>query len=83
MNNNWLGAATAPAGAGVDRRMEVRRLLHAVFLAGLQSIPASTREAAIMEGATRSQVFFKVTLLLRPTLSFRDHHRADLLHHPD
>jgi sn-glycerol 3-phosphate transport system permease protein len=40
------------------------------FLAGLQSIPASTREAA-MEGATRSQVFFKVTLpLLRPTLSF-------------
>lgn len=52
--------------------MEVRRLLHAAFfLAGLQSIPASTREAAIMEGATRSQVFFKVTLpLLRPTLSF-------------
>jgi sn-glycerol 3-phosphate transport system permease protein len=31
MNNNWLGAATAPAGAGADRRMEVRRLLHAVF----------------------------------------------------
>ena len=41
------------------------------FLAGLQSIPASTREAALMEGATRTQVFFKVTLpLLRPTLSF-------------
>ena len=34
-------------------------------------IPASTREAALMEGATRTQVFFKVTLpLLRPTLSF-------------
>ncbi len=41
------------------------------FLAGLQSIPASTREAAVMEGATATQVFFKVTLpLLRPTISF-------------
>lgn len=41
------------------------------FLAGLQSIPPSVREAAIMEGASRIQVFFKITLpLLRPTLSF-------------
>lgn len=28
MNNNWLGRA---AGPGADRRVEVRRLLHAVF----------------------------------------------------
>ncbi|SQC93655.1 glycerol-3-phosphate transporter permease [Cedecea neteri] len=54
------------------------------FLAGLQSLPASAREAAIMEGATSTQVFFKVTLpLLRPTLSFVITTAADLLHNPD
>lgn len=41
------------------------------FLAALQGLPASPREAAIMEGATRRQVFFYITLpLLRPTLNF-------------
>ena len=72
MNNNWLGrsnsALLALALIGVWKFAGYYMLF---FLAGLQSIPASTREAALMEGATRTQVFFKVTLpLLRPTLSF-------------
>lgn len=72
MNNNWLGrsnsALLALALIGVWKFAGYYMLF---FLAGLQSIPASTREAAIVEGATRTQVFFKVTLpLLRPTLSF-------------
>ena len=71
MNNNWLGrsnsALLALALIGVWKFAGYYMLF---FLAGLQSIPASTREAALMEGATRTQVFFKVTLpLLRPTLS--------------
>lgn len=40
-----------------------------MFLAGLQNIPEELEEAAIVDGATRRQRFFKVTLpLLRPTL---------------
>ena len=71
-NNNWLGrsntALLALALIGVWKFAGYYMLF---FLAGLQSIPASTREAALMEGASRTQVFFKVTLpLLRPTLSF-------------
>lgn len=71
MNNNWLGrsnsALLALALIGVWKFAGYYMLF---FLAGLQSIPASTREAALMEGlpARRS---FKVTLpLLRLTLSF-------------
>jgi len=41
------------------------------FLAALQGIPVSPREAALMEGASRRQVFWYITLpLLRPTLNF-------------
>ena len=41
------------------------------FLAALQGLPASPREAAMMEGAGRRQVFIYITLpLLRPTLNF-------------
>lgn len=57
LNNNWLGRSNSALLALADWRVEVRRLLHAVFLAGLQSIPASTREAALMEGASRTRVF--------------------------
>jgi multiple sugar transport system permease protein len=40
-----------------------------MFLAGLQNIPEDLEEAAIVDGASRRQRFFKVTLpLLRPTL---------------
>lgn len=72
MNNNWLGrsnsALYALALIGVWKFAGYYMLF---FLAGLQSIPTSAREAALMEGATPAQVFFKVTLpLLRPTLSF-------------
>ncbi|NUA45044.1 sn-glycerol-3-phosphate transport system permease protein UgpA [Dickeya solani] len=72
MNNNYLGrsnsALLALALIGVWKFAGYYMLF---FLAGLQSIPPSTREAAIMEGASPTQVFFRVTLpLLRPTLSF-------------
>lgn len=72
MNNNWLGrsnsALYALAVIGVWKFAGYYMLF---FLAGLQSIPLSAREAAMMEGATPAQIFFKVTLpLLRPTLSF-------------
>ncbi|MEA2510554.1 MAG: arabinooligosaccharide transport system permease protein, partial [Thermomicrobiales bacterium] len=41
------------------------------FLAGLQNIPDDLSEAAFLDGATRSQVFWHVTLpLLRPTILF-------------
>lgn len=40
-----------------------------VFLAGLQSIPGSLREAALIDGASKWQAFQHVTLpLLRPTI---------------
>ncbi|ALR78841.1 carbohydrate ABC transporter permease [[Enterobacter] lignolyticus] len=72
MNNNWLGRSSSALYAlaliGVWKFAGYYMLF---FLAGLQSLPASAREAALMEGATPTQVFFKVTLpLLRPTLSF-------------
>jgi len=72
MNNNYLGmsdsALIALSVIGVWKFAGYYMLF---FLAGLQSIPASAREAAAMEGASRIQVFFFVTLpLLRPTLSF-------------
>lgn len=40
-----------------------------IFLAGLQSIPATLHEAAAIDGANKLQTFFRVTLpLLRPTI---------------
>jgi ABC-type sugar transport system permease subunit len=42
-----------------------------VYLAGLQTIPASLYEAAMIDGAGRAQLFWKITLpLLRPTSLF-------------
>ncbi|TPG60820.1 carbohydrate ABC transporter permease [Ewingella americana] len=72
MNNNYLGmsdsALIALSVIGVWKFAGYYMLF---FLAGLQAIPASAREAAIMEGASRTQTFFYVTLpLLRPTISF-------------
>lgn len=72
VNNNYLGmsnsALIALSVIGVWKFAGYYMLF---FLAGLQSIPASAREAALMEGASRPQVFFYVTLpLLRPTISF-------------
>ena len=72
MNNNYLGmsnsALIALSVIGVWKFAGYYMLF---FLAGLQSIPASAREAALMEEASRPQVFFYITLpLLRPTISF-------------
>lgn len=72
MNNNYLGmsntALVAVSAIGVWKFAGYYMLF---FLAGLQSISTSAREAAIMEGASKRQVFFYVTLpLLRPTLAF-------------
>ena len=42
-----------------------------ILLAGLQAIPAVMYEAAAIDGAGRSQVFWQITLpLLRPTFLF-------------
>lgn len=42
-----------------------------VFLAGLQSIPATYYEAAQLDGANERQLFFKITIpLLSPTIFF-------------
>jgi sn-glycerol 3-phosphate transport system permease protein len=72
MNNNYLGmsnsALIALSVIGVWKFAGYYMLF---FLAGLQSIPVSAREAALMEGASSPQVFFYITLpLLRPTISF-------------
>jgi arabinosaccharide transport system permease protein len=41
------------------------------FMAGLQNIPAEIKEAAMIDGATRTQVFRYITLpLLRPVMIF-------------
>jgi sn-glycerol 3-phosphate transport system permease protein len=72
MNNNYLGASdSALIALSVIGVWKFAGYYMLFFLAGLQSIPASAREAAIMEGASRTQTFFYVTLpLLRPTISF-------------
>jgi sn-glycerol 3-phosphate transport system permease protein len=58
MNNNWLGrsnsALLALALIGVWKFAGYYMLF---FLAGLQSIPASTREAALMEGYPHAGLF--------------------------
>lgn len=42
-----------------------------IFLAGLQDIPESLYEAASIDGASKNQLFFNITLpLLKPTLFF-------------
>jgi ABC-type sugar transport system permease subunit len=42
-----------------------------IYLAGLQTIPAALYEAAMIDGASKTQLFWKITLpLLRPTTLF-------------
>ncbi|MGY3161419.1 sn-glycerol 3-phosphate transport system permease protein [Ewingella americana] len=85
MNNNYLGASdSALIALSVIGVWKFAGYYMLFFLAGLQSIPASAREAAMMEGASRTQTFFYVTLpLLRPDHQFCGHHRADLRHYPN
>ncbi|ATA25342.1 sugar ABC transporter permease [Brenneria goodwinii] len=72
MNNNYLGMSdTALIAVSIIGVWKFAGYYMLFFLAGLQSISTSAREAAIMEGASKRQVFFHVTLpLLRPTLAF-------------
>lgn len=72
MNNNYLGmsdsALLAVSAIGIWKFAGYYMLF---FLAGLQAVSSSAREAAVMEGASKWQVFFHVTLpLLRPTIAF-------------
>jgi len=39
-----------------------------IFLSGLQSIPVDVKEAAMIDGATRSQQFFNIELPLHATV---------------
>ncbi|WP_245628030.1 carbohydrate ABC transporter permease [Shouchella shacheensis] len=42
-----------------------------IYLAGLQSIPKTLYEAAVIDGANKRQIFFKITIpLLRPIILF-------------
>src|SRR3954447_10111776 len=42
-----------------------------IMLAGMQTIPAEVSEAALVDGASRPQIFFRITLpLLRPVIIF-------------
>jgi ABC-type sugar transport system permease subunit len=42
-----------------------------IMLAGMQTIPSELGEAARVDGATRTQVFFRITIpLLRPVIVF-------------
>src|SRR4051794_25678306 len=42
-----------------------------IMLAGMQTIPSEIGEAALVDGASRSQVFFRITIpLLRPVIVF-------------
>ncbi|MGQ9856080.1 MAG: carbohydrate ABC transporter permease [Fervidobacterium sp.] len=42
-----------------------------IYLAGLQNIPQTLYEAAMIDGATSRQIFYRITLpLLRPTIFF-------------
>ena len=69
---NWLGdpvlAMPSIIAMAVWRNVGFTMI---VFLAGLQSIPASLYEAASIDGATRWQAFRHVTVpMLRPTILF-------------
>ena len=42
-----------------------------IMLAGMQTIPAEIGEAALVDGASRAQIFFRITIpLLRPVIIF-------------
>ncbi len=76
MSNNWLGcsnsALLALALIGVWKFAGYYILF---FLAGAEH-PASTREAAIMEGATRGGSLRSPCRCCAPTLRLRHHHPA-------
>ncbi len=67
---DWLNSTTWAMPAmilmAVWRNMGT---LMIIFLAGLQNVPVEVKEAAMIDGATARQRFFRITLpILRPTL---------------
>jgi ABC-type sugar transport system permease subunit len=69
---NWLRdeslALPAMIGVGIWTYLGINSLY---FLAGLQNIPEELTEAAYLDGASRQQAFWHVTLpLLKPTILF-------------
>ena len=69
---SWLSSATwampVVAFANIWQYVGYNMLF---FLAGLQAIPATMYEATAIDGASRVQQFFRITLpLLRPTMLF-------------
>lgn len=68
---NWLSSSTwaVPAVALMSLWSVGRDAI--IFLAGLQNIPAHLYEAAMIDGADRWRMFWKITLpLISPTLFF-------------
>jgi sn-glycerol 3-phosphate transport system permease protein len=70
-SHNWLNDPNLALGClitvGVWKRLGYYVLF---FLAGLQNIPRSLTEAAIIDGASQRQRFFKVTLPMLSSYSF-------------
>ncbi|HEY4250446.1 MAG TPA: sugar ABC transporter permease [Roseomonas sp.] len=69
---NWIGARETALGAMVVVAVWKEAGFFMIFyLAALQAIPPSLHEAAAVEGASRTRIFFRVTLpLLGPTTLF-------------
>ncbi len=59
MNNNWLGRSNSALLARADRRVEVRRLLHAVFPRRAAEHSGLDAGSGADGGATRTQVFLR------------------------
>ncbi len=69
---NWIGSRETALGAMIAVAVWKEAGFFMIFyLAALQAIPPSLHEAAIVEGASRARVFWRVTLpLLGPTTLF-------------
>lgn len=69
---DWLGSsAWAPIAVIIVSSWKTLGFSILVYIAGLQSIPASLKEAAIVDGANAWQRFWRITLpLLSPTVFF-------------
>lgn len=62
---------TAPYALAFVMVWKITGYAMVLFLSGLQSVPASVLEAAALDGASRVQRFFRITLpLLAPTTAF-------------
>lgn len=69
---NWIGTPETALGAMIVVAVWKEAGFFMIFyLAALQAIPPSLHEAAIVEGASRARIFWRVTLpLLGPTTLF-------------